>query len=198
MKLKNLGVFLFIALLVLAGSSAMLYTHFRLKAQQTSEFSPDIKKIERAKGETITLTETQNGNRKWVLKMNEVKYSKDNNTAHMSKVQGLVYGDKKGDTQEVLFTFEAPAGTYFKDKNHVYLTDGAKMVSPSAKIIIMAPNMDWSSQTNTVNASGGVKMRKEHFGESSANKAVFAMDFSKIQFLGQATSVLGSPPNTRD
>ncbi len=58
--------------------------------------------------------------------------------------------------------------------------------------------MDWTSDNGIINAVGGVQMMKQDFGTSNAEKAVFSMDFSKIQFIGNATSVMGSPPNTGD
>ncbi len=196
MTLKHFGVVSFLLGITVLGAGSIWYTAYRLRNHR--EFidnnMPTAKQIERAKGETITLTETQNGNRKWVLKMKELKYAKNNNVAQMIGVQGLVYGKK----QDVLFTFTAPTGTYSKDSNQVSLTNGAKMVSPSAKVLISAPQMVWSSKNDEVKASGGVHMLKDGFGESSAQKAVFSMDFSKIQFIGDATSIIGGHPNAGD
>lgn len=196
MKPKKFGIALFLLALISIGIGSMMYTKYRLKGHQEfiSDYAPVVERIEKAKGKTITLTETKNGHRKWVLKMKEIKYSKDNSIANLTDVKGLVYDEK----QAIMFTFEAPAGQYFKDKSRILLNDGARMISPSAEVVIISPNMDWSSESNLITATGGVQMKKKNFGISKAEKATLSTDFSHIQFSGHATSVLGAHTNTGD
>lgn len=188
MNPKRTGITIFLILITVIGAGSLLYTMLRLR--QHPEFIGDdadrIRQIEKAKGETITLTETQDGHRKWVLKMKELKYSKDNSRGQLKGVQGLVYDDN----QKVLFIFNAPSGTYYKDTNRVILMQGS-MTAPLAKVTITAPRLDWSAQGKMIEASGGVRMIKQDVGVTQAESAKFAMDFSKIQFTGNATSVLG-------
>jgi LPS export ABC transporter protein LptC len=187
---QRIGVTAFLIFLVGIGAGAMLYTSYRLRDQQDllNEGATPKTQYEKAQGNTITLTETRQGHRKWVLQMKELKYAKDNNAAKLTDIQGLVYGDK----DDILFRFKAPTGEYLKDKGRIMLSKGAEAVSPSANVIITAPQMDWSSGNGMVNASGGVKMVKKDFGTSQSEKATFAMNFSKIQFLGNASTTIGS------
>jgi LPS export ABC transporter protein LptC len=196
MKPKKLGIAIFLVAIVGLGLGSIFYTMYRLRNHQEflSDYSPRIEQIEKAKGETITLTETTEGSRKWVLKMKEMKYSKDKSSAVLTGIQGIVYGD----SQKVLAIFEAPNGEFFKNDNRVILTEGVKMISPSTKVRIQAPKMDWSSKTGVVIATGGVVMAKEGFGSSRAQRAEFAMDFSRIQFSGNTASVIGGHPKTGD
>lgn len=185
-----------LVLIVGLGAGSLIYTWYRLKDNQEffSDDDPMIDRIEKAKGETITLTETKDGNRKWVLKMKTIRYSKNNSVGDLDDVKGMVYGDN----QKVLFMFEAPKGKYYKDDNRIVLTNGARMLSPSTKVLIEAKHMDWSADQKNVVASGGVEMKKKDFGMTRARKAEFAMDFSHIRFTGNATTVIGGHPNTGD
>lgn len=196
MTFKKLGILFILLLIIATGLGSILYTTYRLRDHEEflSDYTPQIKQIERAKGKTITLTETKDGHRRWVLKMKEIRYSKDNSAAQLIDVKGLVYGDK----QEILFAFNAPAGKFFKESNRVILSNGAQIISPSAKVVIKANQMDWSSRKGSILAKGGVRMKKANFGISQAEAAVFAMDFSKIEFKGKVVSVIGSHPNTGD
>lgn len=196
MKLKKLGIIVFLGLVVSAAVGSIFYTMYRLQDHQEflGDYSAEVDKIEKAQGKTITLTETKAGKRKWVLKMKEIKYSKDNRVATLKSVKGLVYSDK----QKVLFAFTSPSGKYFKKNNQIVLNKGAKVISPTAQIVLTAPLIDWSAQSDMVKASGGVKMAKKGFGISQAKEALFAMDFSKVQFQGNAVSVIGSHSNTGD
>ncbi len=191
---KKTGLAIILFLIVTIGASSMIYTMYRLRHHQEflSDTAPTVQQVEKAKGETITLTETQGGQAKWVLKMKESKFSRAYSIANLKDIKGMVYGGEK----KVLFTFAAPKGTYYKKDNRITLEDGARMTSPTAKVTIHAPHMDWSSEDNRVSASGGVKMMKQDFGVSSAEKAMFALDFSKIEFSGGAKSVIGGHPNT--
>lgn len=189
MKIHKVSIATFLVFLAVAGGGSLLYTVYRLRnhPEYLSDTAAQIQRIEKAQGQTITLTETKAGQRKWVLKMKEIKYSKDNSIAELIGVEGLLYGDK----QDVMFTFQAPTGEYYKENNRVILHKGVTMVSPSAKVMLKAPDMDWSSNSDVITATGGVQMQKEGFGTSQAQKAVFAMDFSKIEFSGGALSNIG-------
>jgi len=192
---QRIGVTAFLIFLVAIGTGAMLYTAYRLRDQKdllTDGVEPKAQP-EKAQGNTITLTETRQGHRKWVLQMKELKYAKNNNLAKLTDIQGTVYGDK----DDVLFSFKAPTGQYLKDKGEITLKQGAEAVSPSANVVITAPQMNWCSGKGMVNASGGVKMVKKDFGTSQSEKAMFAMDFSKIQFLGNASTTIGSDSNSK-
>jgi hypothetical protein len=168
----------------------MLSTMVRL--QQHPEFladtPPPATEIEKAQGQTITLTETQNGLRKWVLKMQAIDYGHDNRMARLTSVVGLVYGDQ-GDP---MFTFKAPSGWYWKENSRIRLEGGASLFSPTTRITLNAPVMDWSASGQSVTATGGVRMTKPDFGVTQAHEAILAMDFSRIQFSGKTTSVIGN------
>jgi LPS export ABC transporter protein LptC len=140
---KHLGVGLFLALIISAGLGSMWYTMHRLKNDKefVSSYDQEIERIEKAKGKTITLTETKAGHRKWVLKMKSIEYNKDNSLATLKDIKGLVYGDK----QKVLITVVAPNGEYRKDTNQIMLKDGVKMLSPATEMSITADRMEWST-----------------------------------------------------
>lgn len=192
MNPKKLAIIFFLGIIIAAGAGSIFYTMFRLRNHQeflSSDYKPEVEQIEKAKGQTITLTETEGGRRKWVLKMKEIKYSKDNSLAQLIEINGLVYGDNNA----ILFAFNAPEGQYHKEKNQILLHKGAKMISPEAKIKIQAKEMSWSSKGKQIQASGNIQMEKSGFASSKAQHAIIAMDFSKIQLSGGVTSTLGNP-----
>ncbi len=186
MNPKKFAIIIFLVIIVAAGSGSFLYTMYRLRNHQ--EFlteEAEIKQIENAEGEKITLTETKNGKRNWVIKMDRIKYNKDKSIGDLTGVKGLIYDDK----QDVLFIFTAPEGKYYRAKGRIDLTKGAKMRSPEAKITITAPEMIWSLTNADVLAKGGVKMVRKGAGYSQGDEAHFNMDFSEIDFRGKVTSV---------
>ncbi len=193
MKLKRLGLVLGLTGLVALGAGSLLYTRFRFKQDPSLlAGSKDPSANEKARGEAITLIETQAGQKKWVLKVQKIQYTQQNALAHLEGVSGTVYGDD----QKVLFTVTSPAGEYTKKNSRVTLTKGVRMVSPSADIMITAPKMVWSSKNNVVKATGGITMIKKGLGSTRANEAVFLMDFSRVRFEGETLTEIGSPPNT--
>lgn len=192
MNLKKAGAIVFLIALVGMGTGSILYTMYRLRHNQEYLEKSPPEKVEKAQGQTITLTESKEGKRKWVLQMKSISYSKDKNVAFLQGVKGLVYGD----TQKVLVRFEAPTGEFHKHQNRIYLTKGVKMVSPQSDVTLQAPQMEWSADTDMVVAQGGVKMTKEGFGSTRAQTAEFAMDFSHIRFSGKTASIIGSTPKT--
>jgi LPS export ABC transporter protein LptC len=177
-----------LALLLLAGGGAIFYASFKLMnhPEYLNGKNPE-NKPENAIGQAITLTETKNGNRKWVMKIQDLHYAKATHMGLMKGVEGLVYDDKN----EVMFTFTAPEGVYDKVNSMVSLDKGAKIISPKTQASITAPKMKWSSSSDIVEATGGVKMDKQQFGVSQADQAYFAMDFSRIEFRGHLHSSIG-------
>jgi len=189
MRLQKLGIVFVLLLIAAAGTGAFFYTQYQLRGHQEylTRRPPSAKDIENAKGQMLTLTESHGGERKWVLKVKQLQYGGSNNVAQLTQVQGVMYDDK----QKVQFTFDSPSGTFYKSDSRFILTQGVRMFSPDVKVLIASPQMEWSSKASVITATGGVMMSKEDFGTSKADKALFSMDFTKIQFVGGATSVIG-------
>lgn len=172
--------------IVALGVGAILYTQYQLKLSRENARREALARVEKAQGQSITLTETQNGHKKWVLKVKQIQYSKDNNIANMQGVLGLVYGDD----QDILFGFDAPAGVYDRNKKSIALTSGASLVSPKANLTMTAPQISWSDVTHQISANGGVEMKKKGFGITRASSANVSMDFSHIEFHGSARTAI--------
>lgn len=183
---RKIGIIVFLVLLVGGGAGSILYTMWRLQghSEYLTDKGPRAPKTEKADGQNITLTETQNGVRKWELNVSKIHYNKDSSVGELTGVSGQVFGQE----QKVLFTFSAPKGTFYKANSRIDLTDGASMKAPASNIEMHAPKMSWSAQSNDVVAEGGVKMAKKGLGSTYADSAKFAMDFSQIAFHGHTRS----------
>lgn len=186
MSPRKLGIIVFLVLLVGGGAGSILYTMFRLQnhPEYLSDKAPRAPQTEKADGQKITLTETQNGTRKWELNVAQIHYNKDNSVAELTGVTGQVFGEN----QKVLFTFASPKGVFFKANSRIELKEGASMQAPASDIEMRAPQMTWSAESSDVLAEGGVKMAKKGLGATYADSARFTMDFSQIAFRGHTRS----------
>lgn len=149
-------------------------------------------KAEETSGKNITLTETKNGQLKWQMKVAALQYNGANTIATMHGVKGQLYKPNG----EVALNFEAPEGTFYKKDSRIELTKTVQLTADNGKISMKAPFMTWSSAKDEIVAQGGISFSKADFGRTQAQRAVFSMDFTKVDLFGHVESWIGNTPST--
>lgn len=189
MNVQRLGIGIFLTCLIGFAAFSIIYAVIRLQSHQEFVSGDYAKKdhTEKTEGHDISLTESKNGRRKWMINVKHIRYNATNTAANMEGIEGTLYSD----AGEVMLTFKSPEGYYDKAKNRFDLNKEVIIESPKSGIKMFAPQMVWTSTANQIEAKGGVKMSKEGFGSSQAQRAAFALDMSRVELSGGTSSVFG-------
>lgn len=137
---------------------------------------------EKAKAKNLHIMETESGKLLWELTADMATYA--NNDAKLTNIKGKFYNKDN----KILLTFQAPVGKYIQESHKLSLNKGVLVNHPEAKISIESQTMTWTNKSTDIIATGNVKVVKEGFGVSYADKGTFATDFSKISIEGNTYS----------
>ena len=135
---------------------------------------------EQAQAGKIVITETQNGKKQWVIETEKADYNPKKTYSNLEVVKGQVY-DPNG---EIQFDFRSAKARYYKAEKRMELYGGIHLDSPKSKVSVMAGQLNWSSQSDMMTASGGVVLNKPGKAQSQSSSAVFSKDFSYMAFTG--------------
>lgn len=150
--------------------------------EQTRALNNENQKIanEQAQAGHIVITETQNGQKQWVIETEKADYNPKKAYSNLEVVKGHVYSPN-GDVQ---FDFKAAKARYYKTEKRMELYGGTQLDSPKGKVSISAGQINWSSQSDMMSAGGGVVLNKPGKAQSQSSSAVFSKDFSYMAFTG--------------
>lgn len=138
-----------------------------------------------ANAENLHIVETESGKKIWELTADKAVYSDKN--AKLTNVKGKFFDED----DKILLTFEAPEGNYIEQDHKLSLNNGALIKNPDQKISIESEKMYWTNDNKEgIIAEGNVKVVKENYINSFADKSTFSTDFNSIKLEGNTRSEL--------
>jgi LPS export ABC transporter protein LptC len=177
---RNTYLFLLLGAVTVVAIIGFQYTKMVLDEQASRLNASQKGGDEHAEAGNITLTETENGHKRWEITTAKADYDPKANFSNLDKLTGKVFND----AEEVQFEFSATKGRYYKDKKSFELYDGASLIAPKSKVVVKASRILWPSSKANIQASGGVVLDKPGNATTSAGAASFSQDFSYVEFSG--------------
>lgn len=175
-------------LIVGAGVAAILYAQNETKdpvpvAKTTVQEGNAAKVV----GTDVSFTITEGDHKRWEIHSSKAYYYPNQKGTVLENVTGTLFND----VGEPSATFKAPTGEFSQGEKKIFLSGGVTVVGTGDDpMTLEAPQMEWSPKTEQVVADGGIKMGSQKFGQSTATRCKFSMDFASIALEGNAQTQL--------
>ncbi len=130
----------------------------------------------------LIITETNLGKKFWEVVAESGDYDKGTSKAILKNIKGNFY---KNDI--VVLSVEAPLAIYDSEKKEVILKNGAKAAN-NKNVLITAREIRWAGTTDTITATGNVKITQEDKLLTTSDKSVFNSDFTNLKLSGNSSS----------
>jgi LPS export ABC transporter protein LptC len=138
-------------------------------------------------GKDVSFTITEADHKRWELHAVKAFYYPENKGAKLESVEGTLFNDKG----EASATFTAPIGEFIQTEKKIFLSGGVVVTGTGEKpMVLQSPQLTWSPREDQVIADGGVQLANGDFGNSTATRCRFSMDFASVSLEGNAQTEL--------
>jgi len=137
---------------------------------------------EKAVVKDIIITETNEGKKFWDVVADSGEYDKTSSATTLYNINGNFYKDGK-----VVLSVQAPVAIYNSEKKEVILKNGAKAAN-NKNVIITAKQICWAGTTDTITATGNVKIVQDDKMMTTSDKSVFDSEFTYLNLDGNSDS----------
>lgn len=149
-----------------------------------TEKSSSVKKTEeeKVKVSDLIITETNEGKKFWEVVAASGNYDKGVDIITLKNIKGNFY---KNNT--VVLSVEAPLAIYNSVKKEVVLKNGARAAN-NKNVLITAGEICWAGKTDTITATGNVKIVQDDKMLTTSDKSVFNSSFTRMKLSGNSNS----------
>jgi len=137
---------------------------------------------EKAVVKDLIITETNEGKKFWEVVAESGNYDKGVDTITLKNIKGNFYKDNV-----VVLSVEAPLAIYNSTKKEVLLKNGARAAN-NKNVLITAREINWAGTTDTITATGNVRIVQGDKMQTTSTKSVFNSDFTNLKLFGNSNS----------
>jgi len=182
MQKKTLIPVIIMSALVLLSMWVFFSDDGELKPSPEQNTSAQEENGEKAVVKDIIITETNEGKKFWEVVADSGEYDKTSSSTTLYNINGNFYKDG-----EVVLSVQAPVAIYNSEKKEVILKNGAKAAN-TKNVIITATQICWAGTTDTITATGNVKIMQDDKMKTTSDKSVFDSEFTYLNLIGNSDS----------
>lgn len=137
---------------------------------------------ENVKVTDLIITETNEGKKFWEVVAESADYDKGAAAMTLNSIKGNFYKNN-----EIVLSVEAPLAIYDSAKKEVILKNGARAAN-NKNVLITAKEIRWAGTTDTITATGNVRITQDNKMLTTSDKSVFNSDFTNLKLSGNSNS----------
>lgn len=155
------------------------------KIKSNTETSSSVKtntEEEKAKVTDLIITETNEGKKFWEVIATSGNYDKGVDAITLNNIKGNFYKNNV-----VVLSVEAPLAIYNSSKKEVVLKNGARAAN-NKNVLITAKEIRWAGSTDTITATGNVRIVQDDKLLTISDKSIFNSNFTNLKLSGNSSS----------
>lgn len=130
----------------------------------------------------LIITETNEGKKFWEVMAVNGNYDKGVDTMTLKNIKGNFYKNNV-----IVLSVEAPLAIYNSTKKEVILKNGARAAN-NKNVLITAREIRWAGKTDTITATGNVRITQDDKMLTTSDKSIFNSDFTNLKLSGNSNS----------